>query len=523
MPGLKSARVLSLILVLTACATTPQPTEAQQRRGGPGGASAESSDAPRGPVRGPVLRVPADSVVVEEGVVEIQGEDVPYRVTTGTMPVWDDEGRPIASLFHVFYERTDVDDLEQRPLVISFNGGPGSASLWMHVGYTGPKILNIDPEGFPVRPYGVQDNPHSILDVADIVFVDPVNTGFSRILNDADRDQFFGVNEDIEYLADWIDTFVSRHHRWASPKFLIGESYGTTRVAGLAGELQDAHWMYLNGVILVSPTGLGVDRDGPVGDALGLPNYTATAWYHDALPEDLQRRDLDELLAEVEQFTIEEYIPALSRGGSLDPQQRLDLAEQVARYAGVSPDFVMGYNLAPPVSAFRKELLRDRGLTVGRLDARYRGIDRQDAGERYDYDPALTAWNHAFAPAFNHYVRTELGWNPDLQYFVFGPVHPWNRDGDRTGENLRQAMAENPYLHLMVQAGYYDGGTDYFSAKYTLWNMDPAGRLQDRVRFEGYRSGHMMYLRRDDLAVANQDIREFIAHALQGARAPARY
>jgi carboxypeptidase C (cathepsin A) len=466
---------------------------------------------------------PADTAIIRDGVVRILGQRVPYRVTSGMQPVWGDDAEPVASLFYVYYERTDVRDRANRPLVFSFNGGPGSASVWMHIGYTGPKLLVIDDEGFPVRPYGVRDNPHSILDVADIVYIDPVNTGFSRILNDADRSQFFGVNEDVAYLARWIDNFVSRHDRWASPKFLKGESYGTTRVAGLAGRLQNSHWMYLNGVILVSPTGLGIDRSGPVRNALYLPYYAATAWYHNRLGPDLQGRPLEPLLAEVEAFTLDRYLPALARGGSLRPDDRRALAAEVARYSGLSEGFVLSHSLAPPTSAFWKELLRDRGLTVGRLDSRYRGLDRQDAGERYDFDPALTAWNHAFTPAINHYLRTELGWSTDHQYFIFGPVHPWNRSGDQTGEQLRQAMAQNPFLHVLVQAGYFDGATDYFSAKYTMWNMDPAGRLQDRMRFAGYESGHMMYLREADLGPSNQHIRNFIHWAAEAAALPARY
>jgi carboxypeptidase C (cathepsin A) len=505
-PCWSAAKVALALLAVAA------PTTAQERMGGP-------IDT----MRGRVVMPPVDTAVTMERQVRIRGEGVPYTVTVGYQPVWDDDGAPVATLFYTFYQRSDVQDRARRPLFISFNGGPGSASVWMHLGYTSPKQLVIDDEGFPVRPYGVRDNPHSILDVADIVYVNPVNTGFSRIVNDTERERFFGVNEDVQYLAAWIDTFVSRHGRWPSPKFLIGESYGTTRVSGLAGQLQDAHWMYLNGVILVSPTGLGVAREGPVGDALALPNYTATAWYHDALDPELQRRDLDEILPEVEAFTIDEYVPALARGGSLSDERRGAIAARVARYAGVSTDFVMDHNLAPPVSAFRKELLRDQGLTVGRLDARYRGRDRADAGESYDYDPALTAWNHAFAPAINHYLREDLGWETDLRYWVFGPVNPWNRDGDTTGEDLRMAMAENPYLHVLLQAGYYDGGTDYFSARYTLWNMDPAGRLQDRMRFRGYRSGHMMYLRAEDLATSNQDIRDFVRWALEAADVPARY
>jgi carboxypeptidase C (cathepsin A) len=468
------------------------------------------------------VRFPADSVIRRDGMVTIKGQRVPYRVTVGNQPVWDDSGSPIATVFHIYYERTDVTDRSTRPLMISFNGGPGSASVWMHIAYTGPKLLRIDAEGFPVQPYGVQDNPHSILDVADIVYVDPVNTGFSRIIGDQRREQFFGVNEDIAYLARWIDAFVSRHGRWTSPKYLIGESYGTTRVAGLAQRLQGSHWMYLNGVILVSPTGLGIARDGPVGDALRLPYYTATAWYHKVLPQDLQNRDLEDLLPEVERFTVDEVLPALARGGSLEPARRADLVRRYARYAGLKEEVVRQYALAVPTSFFWKELLRDQGLTVGRLDSRYRGLDRTDAGANYDFDPAITSWNHAFAPAINHYLREVLGWKTDLQYWLFGPVNPWNRQGDQTGANLQQAMGANPYLHVLVQSGYYDGGTPYFDAKYTLWNMDPAGRFQDRMVFRGYRSGHMMYLRQEDLATSNEDIREFIRRTIPRPGQPAR-
>jgi carboxypeptidase C (cathepsin A) len=469
------------------------------------------------------LRAPADTAITSNRAVTINGQRVPYRTVVGTQPVWDADGKPVASVFYTYYERSDVRDRSRRPLVISFNGGPGSASVWMHIGYTGPKLLNIDDEGYPLQPYGVRDNPHSILDVADIVYVDPVNTGFSRILNDADRTQFFGVAEDIAYLAGWIETFVSRNNRWASPKYLIGESYGTNRVAGLARRLQESHWMYLNGVVLVSPTAMGIPRQGPVGAALTLPYYAATAWYHRALSSELQGRDLYEILPEVERFTIEEFIPALAHGGNLEPQRRSEIARRVALYSGLSEQVVLNHNLVVPTSFFWKELLRDQGLTVGRLDSRYRGVDRADAGERYDFDPALTAWNHAFTPAINHYLRDVLGYRTDLRYFIFGPVHPWNRENDQTGEDLRRAMAQNPYLHVLVQAGYYDGGTDYFSAKYSMWNLDPSGKLRDRMSFEGYRSGHMMYLRLEDLGPSNQHIRDFIRRTAVAGERPARY
>ncbi|MDZ7805729.1 MAG: carboxypeptidase [Gracilimonas sp.] len=459
-----------------------------------------------------------------EHEVQIKGNKVPYTTTVGNLPVYSEDGKITASLFYTYYQRSDVSDKTRRPLVISFNGGPGSASVWMHIGYTGPKQLKIDDEGFPTQPYGVEDNPHSILDVADIVFVNPVNVAFSRMVHeDAKRETFFGVNADIEYLAQWIDTFVSRENRWPSPKYLIGESYGTTRVAGLADRLQSSHWMYLNGVILVSPTGLGVDRDGPVGDATPLPYFAATAWYHDALTPALQNKDLDEIIPEVEDFTINEYIPALAKGGFISDVEKNRIAERVSYYSGISKEAVLDWNLRISTSFFWKELLRDEGLTIGRLDSRYRGIDRENGGERYDFDPALTAWNHAFTPAINHYLRDVLGYETDLQYWTFGPVHPWDRSGDNTGEDLRSAMAQNPFLHVMVQSGYYDGGTNYFDAKYTMWNMDPSGRLQDRLSFKGYRSGHMMYLRAEDLATSNEDIREFIQNSIPEEGMPAKY
>ena len=466
---------------------------------------------------------PYDHAETLTGSVSILGHEVEYDVTFGKQPVYDEDGNVSAALFYTFYERTNGDPTVDRPLMISFNGGPGSASVWMHLGYTGPKRLKIDAEGFPVQPYGVRDNEHSILDVADIVFVNPVNVAFSRVAEGVEPEQFFGVDEDVAYLADWIDTFVTRHGRWTSPKFLIGESYGTTRVRGLAAQLQGRHWMYLNGVILVSPTGLGVDRDGPVRDANYLPYFAATAWYHNQLDPALQERDLTDLLAEVEAWAMDTLLPALARGGSLPAAEREALAEQAARYAGLEKDDFLQHNLRVPTSYFWKDLLREDGLTVGRLDSRYRGVDRQDAGVRYDFDPALTAWNHAFAPAINQYLREELGYATELQYNVFGPVSPWNRDGDRTGEQLRSAMAQNPYLHVMVQAGYFDGGTDYFNAKYTMWNMDPSGDMQARMRFRGYESGHMMYLRDEDLVTSNQDIREFVRDAVQAGTVPARY
>ena len=452
-----------------------------------------------------------DHYVSADHEITIKGAKVPYKTVTGMMPVWDTEGKVQAGVFFTYYERNDVKDRAARPLLISFNGGPGTSSLWMELGYTGPRILNIDDEGYPLQPYGLKDNPHSVLDVADVVYVDPVNTGFSRAVSkDIPTSRFFGVTADIKYLAEWINTFVSRMNRWASPKYLIGESYGTGRVSGLALELQNTHWMFVNGVILVSPTTLGIERGSVMGAALRLPYYAATAWYHKQLPADLQAKDLTEMLPEVEKFTIDELVPAMTRGGFLEESKKKEIAKKMARYAGISEQVILQNNLDVAMGLFWKELLRDEGYTVGRLDSRYKGIDKRDAGEQPDFNAELISWEHSFTPAINIYLREELKYKTDLKYYVFGPVQPWDRSGDKTGENLRLAMAENPYLHVLVQSGYYDGACDYFNAQYNMWQMDPSGKLKSRMSWEGYRSGHMMYLRRPDLETSNQSLRDFI-------------
>lgn len=271
--------------------------------------------------------------------------------------------------------------------------------------------------------------------------------------------------------------------------------------------------MYLNGVVLVSPTNLGIVRTGPVLAANMLPYFAATAWFHKKLPADLQKKDLTEVLPEVEKFTINELIPTLSMGGFVDPQKRQQIAAKMSRYSGLSEKVILEHNLNVPVTFFWKELLRDQGYMIGRLDSRYLGIDRQTAGERPDYSAENTSWEHSFTPAINYYLREVLNYKTDLDYYISGHAQPWDRAGantDSTAENLRLAMAENPFLHLMVQSGYYDGACDYFNAQYNMWQMDPSGQLKNRMEWHGYRSGHMMYLRAEDLVTSNEDIRAFI-------------
>ena len=466
--------------------------------------------------------LPTDTTVVTKNQVTINGTLVSYTASTGTMPVWDDMGKPIASLFYTYYERQNAGPISDRPLIISFNGGPGSASVWMHIAYTGPKALKIDEEGYPVQPYGIQDNPYSVLDVADIVFVNPANTGYSRTIpasgKEVDKKKFFGINADITYLADWLNTFVTRYNRWLSPKYLIGESYGGTRVMGLSLELQDKQWMYLNGVILVSPADYkSYGADNALSSALNIPYMTAAAWHHKVLPEELQSKDLLEVLPEVEKFCIDDALPALAKGGFISDQEKNSIADKMAYYTTIDKEKILQHNLDIPTSYFWKELLRDEsGMTVGRLDSRYLGLDKKVAGERPEYNAELKSWLHSFTPAINYYIREHLKFKTDIKYNMFGPVHPWDRTKDNTRANLGRAMNQNPYLNVLVQSGYYDGATTYFNAKYTMWQIDPSGKMKDRFFFRGYRSGHMMYLRREDLKLANDDLREFIINTLPG-------
>ncbi|MFO7853067.1 MAG: S10 family peptidase [Bacteroidota bacterium] len=470
---------------------------------------------------------PVDTMVVTKHSTTINGEKLAYTATAGTQPVYIDDVI-VATLYYTYYTRDIQGDHDTRPLLISFNGGPGAASVWMHMAYTGPKIVKIDDEGYPVQPYGVRNNPYSILDLADIVYVNPVNTGYSRMIKGKDgkmpdSELFFGINADIKYLAAWISDFVSRHDRWLSPKYIIGESYGGTRISGLAYELQNRQWMYLNGVIMVSPADYKIfESDVPISSGLNLPYYTAAAWYHGMLPDELQQKDLLEILPESEEFTINTLIPALTKGGFIPEQEKLEVAEKMSYYSGISEKAILQHNLDLPTRFFWKELLRDKsGHMIGRLDSRYLGIDKTEAGISPDFSIEMSTWNHAFTPAINYYTREVLGFKTDMKYNMSGNVRPWDRSENKVRENLRLAMAANPFLHVMFQGGYYDGACTYFASKYTMWQIDPSGKMKDRLGFKGYRSGHMMYLRRGDLERANNDLREFIKSSLP--RVPARY
>ncbi len=492
-----------LTILLTAIPTEAQRPTAPTPRAGGSGAGTEANLLP-------------DDPVITQHSLRIGEETVNYAAEAGWLPIRDD-GKVVAKMFYVAYTKDGVDDLGNRPLVFSFNGGPGTASVWMHMGYTGPRRVVYDDDGFALRPpSNLEDNPESILDVADIVYIDPIATGFSRMLEGEELHKYHGTMSDIQSVGEFIRLFVLRKDRWMSPKFLIGESYGTTRASGLAGHLASSHQIFINGVILVSMTGLNVSSGTDVSFATALPQLAATAWYHGQLSSDLQSTSIRDYLDEVEAFAMDDYLRFLMKGDQFETSERDNIARQVARYTGLTPEYVVSTNLRISTRRFWKELLRDQRLTVGRLDSRYLGVDLDAAGENPEYDPAMSDWNGPFSDAVNRYLREELNYNPDLKYNIWGNVRPWSRDdGADVGRMLRRAMQDNPYMKVMIQGGYYDAATDYYSAVYTISHLQPGGEFRDRFRFSWYESGHMMYLRKPDLANSNNDVRSFISWCLE--------
>ena len=519
---MRCLRFLLALVVLILVSSLPSFAQgAATRQGAPGAPGAAAmAQAPAATKAGKEAELLPAEPVISQHTGKFNGQTINYTAEVGWIPIRD-EGKVVAKMFYVAYTKNGVTDPTTRPLIISFNGGPGTASVWMHLGYTGPRRVAVDDEGFlPRPPSGLEDNPHCILDAADIVYLDPIGTGFSRMVEGEELHKFHGKLADIESVGDFILAFVNKNNRWMSPKFIIGESYGTTRASGLAASVQSRFQMYLNGVILVSATKLDIERGPEVDFATSLPTKTATAWYHKHLVADLQSKPLRAVLAEAEAFAMGEYLTALVKGDHIPDAERDAVATKLARYTGLSKEFVLQANLRVSYQRHWKELLRDQRLTVGRLDTRYLGIDLDAAGELPEYSPEMVDWNGSFGSAINQYLRTELKFNPPMQYFVWGNVRPWNQDAQASvGEMLRTAMRDNPHLKLLVQGGYYDAACDYFNATYNIQHLQPGGEFKDRYRFAWYESGHMMYLRKADLKNATDDLRKFIAWALEGSKA----
>jgi len=469
-------------------------------------------------------KTPEDKSVTTKHSVRIGGQEVKYTATAGTMVLKLEDGTPKASIFYVGYTKDDAGDAAKRPITFAFNGGPGAGSLWLHVGALGPRRVEMGDVGNLLPPpYKFVDNESSILDVTDIVFIDPVTTGYSRpVPGEADK-QFHGVQEDVQSVGDFIRLWATRNRRWGSPKFLAGESYGTTRAAGLSGYLQQRYGMYLNGIILISAIlnfeTAEFDTGNDLPYILYLPTYTAIAWYHKKLPNDLQG-DLQKAIAESKTFATGEYADALMRGDTLPAARRTEVAQKLSRLTGISVDYIDHADLRIEIQRFDKEVMKSVRRTVGRLDGRFTGIDEDAAGEKPDYDPSLAAIVGPYTATLNEYVRGELKFESDLPYeFLTGRVRPWNyapyeNRYVNVAETLRRAMTQNPFLHVFVGKGYYDLATPFFAADYTVDHLGLDPTLRPHISGGYYEAGHMMYVHHDSLVKLKQDLAQFIQSSM---------
>lgn len=466
-----------------------------------------------------------EKVSQSEGSVLIDGKTIDYTALAGTLVLKDEkEDKPRASFFFVAYTRKNMTNLSERPVTFSFNGGPGSSSVWMHLGLLGPKRVFLKENGtLPPPPFHLVNNDSSLLDETDLVFIDPVSTGYSRPAQGQDARQFHGVEEDIESVGEFIRLYTTRYNRWGSPKFLIGESYGTTRAAGLSGHLENRYGMYLNGIILVSSVlqfqTLSFAPGNDLPYVVWLPTETATAWYHKKLAPDLQD-NRDKALAESERFAYGDYTKALMQGTALPDAERQRIATELARLTGVSEDYVDRANLRINSSQFSKELLRNQRRIIGRFDSRLIGEDRNSTGDSPGYDPSLSAVLGPFTATFNDYVRNELKYESDLPYEILNQrIGPWDFGENKNryldvSQTLRESMTHNPYLKVFVACGLYDMATPYQASRYTVDHMELPADLRTNVTLEYYPAGHMIYLDPPSLVKLKADLAKFIHSVL---------
>jgi carboxypeptidase C (cathepsin A) len=477
------------------------------------------------PTPTPKTETPApEPPVVTRHELRLGDRVLKYTVTTGMMPLTNEAGETEANIFFMAYVADRPGGPDKRPLMFSFNGGPGSSSVWLHLGALGPKRVRMLADGaLPPPPYELVENEHTWLDQTDLVFIDPVGTGYSRATKPELGKKFWGVQGDIDSVGEFIRLYLTRYERWASPLFLVGESYGTTRAAGLAGYLVD-RGIAFNGILLVSSilnfqtARFTTGNDLPY--ILFLPTYAATAWYHKQLPADQQQRPLREFLDEVERWAAGDYTEALAKGDRLTPDERREVVQRLARYTGLDPAWLDATELRIEIGRFTKELLRDQKRTVGRLDSRLKGWDLLAATERPEFDPSMAAIRTPYTAMFNHYVRTALGYKTDLTYYILGGgIGPWDWGAagagyPETSEALRSGFAKNPYMKLFVASGFYDLATPYFATEYTLSHMGLDPSLRGNISTAEYEAGHMMYIHAGELARLKKDVSGFLEKAL---------
>lgn len=462
-----------------------------------------------------------DTLTTTQKSIKVNGKALNYTAKTGYITLKTESGEAQGHIFFTAYTKDGVKDTKTRPITFAFNGGPGSAAVWLHMGVLGPRRVLMTDEGASLKPpYEIVDNEYTWLEETDLVFIDPITTGFSRPNEEKDGKKFHGFLGDIQSVADFIRRYTTENERWASPKYLIGESYGTTRASALSKELIDSYGFYLNGIILMSSVlDFQTILYTPQNDlpySLYLPSYAATAHYHKKLDRALQEKPIKDFLKEVEDFTINEYNTALFKGNLLKPQEKEKIAKKLSYYTGVSKDFYLRSNLRINLYRYNKELLRSEYEVLGRFDSRYKYIDTDGNRESGELDPSFQpAILGPFGTAINHYLRSELGFKTDLPYnLLTGKVHPWdystfNNKYVNTAEYLRKAMIMNPHMKVWVASGFYDLATPYFATEYTMHHLGLPEHLEKNIHTTYYEAGHMMYLHKPSLIQLKNEVKDF--------------
>jgi carboxypeptidase C (cathepsin A) len=510
----RNALLLSIAFALTALASPAQEPRAPAPTPAAGAPASEKSKEKKEAEEKPVKE---EKPSVTRHQMTIAGKPFAYTATTGYMPMKDENGKLKANIFFIAYTKGGASP--RRPITFAFNGGPGSSSVWLHLGAIGPKRVLMTDEGWaPPPPYRLVDNEQTWLAFTDVVFIDPVTTGFSRPAEGEKPEQFHGVEEDIQSVGEFIRLYSTRYGRWAAPKFLAGESYGTTRAAGLSGYLQERYGMYLSGIALISSilnfqtAYFNEGNDLPF--VLFLPSYTTTAWYHKKLPPDLQA-DFAKAVAESQSFTMNEYTLALMKGEGLVGSERQAIVQKLARLTGLSPAVLEENNLRVDLPTFNHELLRAENRTVGRLDSRFTVAGRPSGERSIASDPSYAAIYGAYTAMLNDYVRAELKYENDIPYEILtSRVRPWSylpyqNQYVNVAETLRGAMIQNPALKVFVAAGYYDFATPYFAAQYTIDHMDLDPPLAKNIQIDHFDAGHMMYIHKPSLEKLTKDVGTF--------------
>lgn len=544
-----SLREPASLLILLASGTmllgqTPKPSPSESAKPNPSAKDEKSSEFE-----------PPPPVVTEHSLTLPDGKSLRYKAITGYLllrdtsaeqnkaqeevsedaepeagaehkkaekPVDPTKGKPKAQVFFVAYVAEDVGDPAARPLTFAFNGGPGSSSIWLHLGGIGPRRAQLSDAGEALPPPSkLVDNESTWLPKTDLVFIDPVSTGYSRPAPGEEAKQFWGYKEDIQSVGDFIRLWTTKYGRWASPKFIAGESYGTTRAAGLSDYLESRYGLYLNGIVLISSVlnfqaidfSPGNDQPYP----LFLPSYASAAWYHKKLSPDLEQLTLPDLLSKVEQFAQDDYAHALSRGDRLSPDEKNSVAAQLARFTGLSQQRFLQLSLRESDHLFFNDLLRDQNRSLGRFDSRFTGIRSYPGTDRDDSDPSDEAVDGPFTSAFYTYVRQDLKYESELPYERIAEVHPWTLARNKyldVAQDLKKAMDRNRYLRVMVCCGYFDLATPYFAAESVVHNMNLDPAVRNNIQLDFYGCGHMVYLETASRKKLKTDFDQFVDSAL---------